>query len=188
MSVLLWLVLIIVVVVVISVAIYVVRKVSSSRFGVGSSFLGSEQPVTLVPARDVIGTVGSVKGLSLDSVGHRIEAIHFDRYEKRAIVLEWSAAASLGVDAVMASSGDEQATINDARRKSAINGDVTMIGTRRLTIDGLNIGTVEDVEFETDSGIVVRVVTDQGLLEPDQLRAAGSSALVVDPSPASMAG
>lgn len=39
---------------------------------------------------------------------------------------------------------------------------------------------ITDVEFDTDSGVVVRVVTDQGPIEPDWLRSLGSFALVVD--------
>ena len=55
-----------------------------------------------------------------------------------------------------------------------------MLGTRVLTVDGRELGTVTDVEFDTDSGAVVRVQTDQGPIEPDRLRSLGSYALVVD--------
>ena len=139
-----------------------------------------------VVATDTAETIGSVKGFILDRAGRNIEAIHIDGHGKRALVLPWSSVNSFGADAVMASSGDDPATITNDHQKSAIKGDVTMIGTKVLTTGGLDIGKVEDVEFETDSGAVIRAVTGQGPLEPERFRALGSYALVVDPSSATM--
>jgi len=79
----------------------------------------------------------------------------------------------------MASSGDDPAIVDNDHQKSAVKGDVTMIGSRVLTTGGLDIGVVEDVEFETNSGAVVRVVTGQGPLEPERFMSLGSYALVV---------
>ncbi len=42
--------------------------------------------------------------------------------------------------------------------------------TRVATVDGRAVAIVTDVECETDSGVVVRVVTDHGPIEPDRLR------------------
>ncbi|MEO6126149.1 MAG: PRC-barrel domain-containing protein [Ilumatobacteraceae bacterium] len=137
-----------------------------------------------VVATDTAETIGSVKGFVLDRTGRHIESIHIDGRGKRAIVLPWSAVNSFGTDAVMASSGDDPATVENEHQKSAVTGDVTLIGTRILTTDGLDIGNVDDVEFETDSGAVIRIVTARGPLEAQRLRSLGSYALVVDPFPA----
>lgn len=134
-----------------------------------------------VVAADTAETIGSVKGFVLDRSGRNIEAIHIDGHGKRAMVLPWASVSSFGTDAVMASSGDAPATIDNNHQKSAVSGDVTMIGTRVLTTGGVDIGVVEDVEFETESGTVTRVVTGQGPLEADRLRSLGSYALVVEP-------
>ncbi len=134
-----------------------------------------------VVATDSAETIGSVKGFVLDQKGRNIEAIHIDGHGKRAIVLPWSAVSSFGADAVMASSSDDPATITNDHEKSAVKGDVTLISTRVLTTGGLDIGIVDDVEFETDSGAVIRVVTAHGPLEPSRFRSLGSYALVVDP-------
>lgn len=135
-----------------------------------------------VVATDTAESIGSVKGFVLDPAGRTIEAIHIDGHGKRAIVLPWSSVSSFGADAVMASSSDDPATISDDHQKSAVKGDVTMIGTRVLTTGGLDLGNVEDVEFETDSGAVLRAVTGRGPLESRRFRSLGSYALVVDPS------
>lgn len=137
-----------------------------------------------VVATDTAETIGAVKGFVLDRAGRTIEAIHIDGHGKRAIVLQWSSVNSFGADAVMASSGDDPATITNDHQKSAVKGDVALIGSRVLTTDGLEIGTVEDVEFETDTGTVTRVVTGNGPIEPKRFQALGSYAFVVDPSPA----
>ena len=72
-------------------------------------------------------------------------------------MLEWSSVAAFGADAVMASSGDDPSTIDNDHQKAAVKGDVTMLGARVLTVEGVEVGTVDDVEFDTDSGTVVRV-------------------------------
>jgi uncharacterized protein YrrD len=133
-----------------------------------------------VVAADTAETIGSVKGFVLDRSGRTIDAIHIDGRGKRAIVLPWSAVNSFGSDAVMASSGDDPEAISNDHEKSAVTGAVTLIGARVLTTAGLDIGTIDDVEFETDSGSVVRVVTAQGPIEPSRFRSLGSFALVVD--------
>lgn len=133
-----------------------------------------------VVASDSAESIGSVKGFVLDAGGRQIDAIHVDGHGKRATILEWSAIKAFGADAVMATSGTDPSTIDDDHQKAAVKGVVTMLGTRVLTVEGREIGTVTDVEFATDSGAVVRVVTDHGPIEPDRLRSLGSYTLVVD--------
>ncbi len=82
-------------------------------------------------------------------------------------------------------SAADLSTIDNDHQKAAVMGAVTMIGTRVLTVDGQEVGTVADVEFDTDSGVAVRVVTDQAPIGPDGSCSLGSYALVVDkPVPA----
>ena len=133
-----------------------------------------------VVASDSAESIGSVKGFVLDARGRKIEAIHVDGHGKNATVLAWSAVKAFGADAVMATTGADPSTIDNEHQKAAVKGVVTMLGTRVLTVDGREVGTVTDVEFDTDSGVVVSVVTDQGPIEPDRLRSLGSYALVVD--------
>jgi uncharacterized protein YrrD len=125
-------------------------------------------------------SIGSVKGFVLDAGGRTIEAIHIDGHGKRAIILTWPMVEAFGADAVMAVAGAEPTTIDSDHQKEAIKGDVSMLGSRVLTVDGREIGIVEDVEFDTGSGAVVRVSTDQGPVEARRLRSLGSYALVVD--------
>ncbi len=130
-------------------------------------------------ATDTAESIGEVKGFVLDGGGRRIESIHIDGHGKRSTLLGWSSVAAFGADAVMASSATDPATIENDHQKSAVKGTVTMIGTKVLTVRGRQIGMVEDVEFDTESGEVVRVVTAHEAIEADRLRALGSYSLVV---------
>lgn len=133
-----------------------------------------------VVASGTAESIGSVKGFVLDARGRQIESIHIDGHGKKSAVLAWTDVTAFGADAVMATSGAEPSVIDDDHQKAAVKGSVTMIGTRVLTVDGRQIGTVTDVEFDTTSGAVVRVTTDHGPIEPERLRSLGSYALVVD--------
>ncbi|MEO5723215.1 MAG: PRC-barrel domain-containing protein [Ilumatobacteraceae bacterium] len=133
-----------------------------------------------VVASDSAESIGSVKGFVLDARGRQIEAIHIDGRGRKAAIINWSAVEAFGADAVMATSGADPSTIDNEHQRLAVKGVVTMLGTRVLQVDGREVGTVTDVEFDTDSGAVVRVQTDQGPIEPDRLRSLGSYALVVD--------
>lgn len=133
-----------------------------------------------VVASDTAESIGAVKGFVLDAGGRTIEAIHVDGHGKRAVILTWPTVQAFGADAVMATAGAEPSTIDDEHQKAAVKGVVSMLGTRVLTVDGRELGTVDDVEFDTGSGAVVRVTTDHGPVEAHRLRSLGSYALVVD--------
>jgi uncharacterized protein YrrD len=137
-----------------------------------------------VVASDTAESVGSVKGFILDPGGRRIEAIHIDGHGRHAAILDWSAVAAFGADVVMAHAGDNPSSVGSDHEKAAVKGAVTMLGTRVLTTGGAEVGTVADVEFDTDSGDVVRIFTDEGSIDAARLRSLGSYALVIDdPAP-----
>lgn len=133
-----------------------------------------------VIASDTAESIGSVKGFVMDTAGRTIESIHVDGHGKRAVILAWAKVQAFGADAVMAATGVEPATIDNDHQKAAVKGVVSMLGSRVLTVDGREIGTVDDVEFDTGSGAVVRVTTDHGPIDAQRLRSLGSYALVVD--------
>jgi uncharacterized protein YrrD len=132
-----------------------------------------------VVASDTAESIGSVKGFVLDPRGRRIEAIHAGGHGKRAVILPWPTISAFGADAVMAAAG-AGASIENDHQKAAVKGVVSMPGSRVLTVDGRQIGTVADVEFDTGSGAVVRVITDHGAVDAHRFRSLGSYALVVD--------
>lgn len=122
-------------------------------------------------------TIGKVKGFVFDRGARTIAAIHIDGHGRHATLLPWSAVDAFGVDAVMAAeppdSGDH--TAGDERAAP-----LAMLGSRILSATGRELGTVNDVEFDTATGAVVRVLAGSGHIEASRLRSLGSYALVVD--------
>jgi len=133
----------------------------------------------IVIASDSADTIGQVKGFVLDAAGRQIEAIHVDGRGKHASVVDWSTLTSFGVDAVMVASKSDCATVVDDHQRLAVVGDVTMVGARVLGVDGRGDGKVVDAEFDTETGAIVRVITDHGSIDADRVRSLGSYALVV---------
>jgi uncharacterized protein YrrD len=136
-----------------------------------------------VVAADTAEQVGSVKGFVLDRAGRQIEALHVGGRGRRASLLDWSAVTAFGTDAVMAAPGADPSPLHTDHEEDAVRGRVTMIGSRVLTIEGREIGTVTDAEFDIESGAIVRIVTDHGSIAAGSVRSLGSYALVVDPTP-----
>ena len=136
-------------------------------------------------AADTAESIGTVRGFVLSQDGRRIEAIHIDGRGKRATVLAWEAVTAFGTDAVMTPHEADPSTIDNDHQKAAVKGEIVLIGSRVLTTDGVGIGQVDDVEFDTASGAVVRVLTNHGTIDSVRLRSLGSYALVVDADDAS---
>jgi len=55
-----------------------------------------------------------------------------------------------------------------------------MVGSRVLTVEGRSAGKVVDAEFDTETGAIVRVITDNGAVDAGRVRSLGSYALVVE--------
>ena len=145
----------------------------------------SIETFTQVAGRRVIAagtaeSIGTVKGFVLDQRGGQIEAIHIDGRGKRASVLPWHAITAFGDDAVMTPSDADTSTVDGDHDQAAVKGNITMIGSRVLTTAGVALDPVDDVEFDTESGAVLRVLTSRGPIDAAALRSLGSYALVVE--------
>ena len=139
-----------------------------------------------VVATDTAENIGSVKGMSVDPTAHRIEAIHVQGRGSRADLLGWDAIESFGADAVMASTAAAVHRVGNDHERQAVTHRITPLGRRVLTTGGVEVGTVDDVEFDGDTGNVMSIVTTQGSISVERVRSLGSYALVVDePSPPS---
>jgi len=133
-----------------------------------------------VIASDSADTIGHVKGFVLDAAGRQIEAIHVDGRGKNASVVDWATLTAFGQDAVMVPSESDRATVHDGHQTEAVKGKVGMVGSRVLTVEGRSAGKVVDAEFDTETGAIVRVITDNGAVDAGRVRSLGSYALVVE--------
>lgn len=133
-----------------------------------------------VIASDTAEGIGEVKGFVVDPTASRVDAVHVSGRGRKAEVIPWRAIKSFGADAVMADSESTPEQVSTDRETLAVKGKVAALGSRVLTTTGFDVGTVVDVEFDTDSGALRAVRTDTDTFSGDRLRSLGSYALVVD--------
>ena len=134
-----------------------------------------------VVAQDTADVVGEVKAVVIDRSGRRIERIQVAGHKRNARLVDWSAIASFGPDAIMLTAHDDVGEPVDERDRDAVRGDVAILGARILDTAGFEHGRVVDVELDPATGAVLGVVGDGIHIAPERIRSLGSWALVVDP-------
>lgn len=134
-----------------------------------------------VVAADTAESLGEVKGFVVDPTASRVEAVHVSGRGRKAEVVPWTSVHSFGDDAVVAEQADSTEQVSTDYEKAAVKGKIAAVGSRVLSTAGFEIGTVEDVMFDTGTGELTGVLTEGGRIAADRLRSLGSYALVVDP-------
>ena len=129
-----------------------------------------------IVAADTAESIGTVKGFVLDQGGGQIDAIHRGGASMRQF---WRGTRS--PRSVPTPNEADPSNVDSDHQKAAVKGDIAPIGSRVVTTDGVAIGLVDDIEFNTESGAVVRVLTRHGPINATRVRSLGSDALVVDP-------
>ncbi|HUF32304.1 MAG TPA: PRC-barrel domain-containing protein [Acidimicrobiales bacterium] len=123
--------------------------------------------------------VGSVDRLVIDVGARRITAVQVAKGD----VVAWEAISGIGDDAVII---DDRASVRSAaegREARTLKGDLDIAGRRVLSDTGNLLGHVDDVELDEATGTIEAIVTDQGRLDGDRLRAIGSWCVVVAHDP-----
>lgn len=134
----------------------------------------------LVVAVDTAETIGEIKGFVVDPTASRIESVHISGRGKRAEVIPWASIRSFGPDRVMADLADAAEQVSSEHETQAVKGKIVARKTRVLTTHGFELGTVEDVMFDTATGQLTGVLTTEGHLDGSRFRSLGSYALIVD--------
>ncbi len=132
-----------------------------------------------VVAGDSAENIGKIRGFIVDAGANRVEAVHISGRGKNADIVEWSS-LRFGGDAVIVESGDAVAQVSEEREVLAVKGPLAMRGSRVLDTGGFELGTVEDVSFDSETGELVTVRTTTGEVDAARLCSLGSYALVVD--------
>ena len=133
--------------------------------------------ISRTSARDL----GVVNHLLVDADQRRIAAIVVGR-GKKAQLVDWAQLSGFGPDAVMV--GDEGALRSPAneRERAAADGKLELLGRRALTERGNDLGTVDDVTFDPQTGALETLrVGDRDILA-GALLGSGSYAAVLDKS------
>jgi sporulation protein YlmC with PRC-barrel domain len=86
---------------------------------------------------------------------------------------------SVGADAVMVEGADAIVEPRDDLEQRAVERNLQIIGSRALTDHGNEIGTVSDLDFDTETGRVESLSIGSNVIPADELIGLGSYAVVV---------
>ena len=117
--------------------------------------------------------MGEVGQFVVDAAGRRVAAVVVGKGRK-ARVVDWDAIVGFGPDAVMVESEDR------AREPAEGETKADWLGRRLLDDHGFELGAVDDVEFDAESGALRSIgVKDREAVAAERVRGAGSYAVVV---------
>jgi len=130
--------------------------------------------------------LGNVSHLLVDAQQHRIDAVVIGR-GKKARLVEWAQLSGFGPDAVMVLDEVALRLPTDDRETAAAEGRLELVGKRALTERGNELGQVEDVTFDAESGVLEDLLIGDSRVAAEALLGSGSYAVVLhesqEPSP-----
>jgi uncharacterized protein YrrD len=136
--------------------------------------------ITKHPVLDVSSatTVGRIDDVVIDPADRQVLGFVLAKTAGKATWLAWDHLKALGRDAATIDSPDDLTEPPESAPPGLKKGKV--LGGRVLTDQGLELGTLADVEFDADSGLVAGLHLNTGRVLPgDSLRGVGSYATVV---------
>jgi sporulation protein YlmC with PRC-barrel domain len=123
--------------------------------------------------------LGAVSHLFVDVQHHAIAAVVIGR-GKKAQLVDWAHLSGFGPDAVMVADEGALRPPADDRERAAADGRLELVGKRALTERGNELGTVDDVTFDTDTGTLEHLLVGNHHIPAGALRGSGSYAAVLD--------
>jgi len=98
---------------------------------------------------------------------------------KKAEIVDWLQITGFGADAVMVSDESALRPPQDDRERAAANGKLELLMKRTLSELGNELGSIGDVTFDPQSGVVETLKVDERPVPADAVLGAGSYAVVV---------
>lgn len=125
--------------------------------------------------------LGAVSHLLVDVERREIVGVIIGR-GKKARLVDWAQLSGFGPDAVMV--GDEGALRPpaDDRERAAADGRLELLGKRALTERGNELGKLDDVTFDPDTGGLEMLLISEQRVPAASLLGNGSYAAVLDES------
>ena len=118
-------------------------------------------------------TVGRVKSLVVDVPAARVVALQLRKTPGEGSLLTWEDMSAFGRDAITVATGD-LVRLSDKQHDA--------IGKRVLTTEGVELGSVQDIDFDLADGSIVSVLTETDEVAGSRLLDLGSYAIVVHPT------
>jgi sporulation protein YlmC with PRC-barrel domain len=132
-----------------------------------------------VVSRTSAAEVGSLSRLVVDVATRQVTALVVDKGRKARLV-EWTALSGFGPDAVMVADDAAVRQPADESEKAAVGGTFELIGKRVLTDLGTELGTVDDVLFDPQTGSLEKLLVGGHQYPASTLLGNGSYAAVLD--------
>jgi sporulation protein YlmC with PRC-barrel domain len=117
-------------------------------------------------------TVGTVAGFLVDAATARIVAVRLKKTAGNGDTLHWPDLTSFGADRVTVPSADVVTAATGAAADLGTK-NTELQGKRLLTDAGTEIGTVDDIDFDPASGVVIALRTPDGAIAGDRLNGCG---------------
>jgi sporulation protein YlmC with PRC-barrel domain len=138
---------------------------------------------TEVRKRDVVATddaetIGRIEHLVVDPTSHTVSALRLGKVKGDDHYVSWSELGSFGQDVVTVPRAVVLRPADDEREEN-VRKETGILGKRVLSDNGRDLGEVEDVEFDPETGEVTTVITDAEQIAGERLRGIGSYAVVV---------
>ncbi|GIF01860.1 PRC-barrel domain-containing protein [Paractinoplanes rishiriensis] len=140
--------------------------------------LFSEATGRTVISTSTAETVGTVAGLLIDAATARIVAVQLKKTSGNGDTLHWPDLTSFGADRVTVPNADVVTTATGTAADLGTK-STELLGKRLLTDAGTEIGTVDDIDFDPASGVVIALRTRDGAVDGDRLIGCGSYAVIV---------
>jgi uncharacterized protein YrrD len=139
-----------------------------------------------VLSRSSAKQLGAVSHLLVDAQQRRIAAVVIGR-GKKAQLVDWAQLSGFGPDAVMVVNEGALRPPADDPERAAAEGKLELVGKRALSERGNELGEVDDVTFDAESGVLEELVIGARRVPAGSLLGIGSYAAVLDqreePSP-----
>jgi uncharacterized protein YrrD len=132
-----------------------------------------------VVSRTSAQELGAVSHLLVDDQQRQVASIAIGR-GKKAQFIDWAQVTGFGPDAVMVTDESSLRSPVDDRERAASEGKLELVGKRTLSELGNEIGQVDDVTFDADSGALEHLVIGDRRLPAGSLLGSGSYAAVLE--------
>ena len=125
--------------------------------------------------------LGAVGHLLIDAQQRKITAVVMGK-GKKARLVEWNQLSGFGPDAVMVVDEGALRPPADDRERDGVDGKLDLLGKRALSERGSELGNIDDVTFDTDTGTLEDLVVGERRIPAGALLGSGSYAAVLDKS------
>ena len=134
-----------------------------------------------VVSRSSAKELGAVGHLLVDAQQRQIAAVVIGK-GKKARLVEWAQLSGFGPDAVMVTDEGALRPPNDDRERDGVEGKLDLLGKRALSERGNELGKIDDVSFDADTGALEDLVIGDRRVPAAALLGSGSYAAVLDKS------